>query len=189
MRHKHLSSKNYLTCFSSIANYPKNPRVEQMNLDFIYTWVSCWDIHCQRFTCNFHNFTCLKINPPRLPQKNKSPSLIGGSSMRKEKLTGDKVLIYFYNHLFLWFLWLRRRAVYAPNLSRIEMIWNCRGLGWQAAVRTLNVFIKTHHPSLLFIFEIFSSSLKKIKRIFSSLGFNKLESVPAVGRSGGLVRC
>lgn len=67
------------------------------------------------------------------------------------------------------------------------MAWNCRGIGRVAAVRSLQVMIQTHKPSILFLSELKTSSLPKIQKIMSSLGFPNLEFVPSIGAAGGLV--
>lgn len=59
-------------------------------------------------------------------------------------------------------------------------------IGRQAAVRTLQLYVSTHKPHILFISELHTSSLPKVQNICKTTGFDSLEFVPSTGRAGGL---
>ncbi|KAL0355668.1 UNVERIFIED_CONTAM: LINE-1 retrotransposable element O protein [Sesamum radiatum] len=64
------------------------------------------------------------------------------------------------------------------------LCWNCQELGNPWTVHGLGEYIKTHHPSLVFLAETKcnSSRVDLLKRKFGMFGF----SVASVGKSGGL---
>lgn len=77
--------------------------------------------------------------------------------------------------------------MHALSSIMLAIIWNCRCMGRPEVVRSLRVFAKTHKPSLLFLFELRTSSTPKIQNLCYSLGFQHLEFIPAIGRAGGIL--
>ncbi|KAL0411141.1 UNVERIFIED_CONTAM: putative mitochondrial protein [Sesamum latifolium] len=64
------------------------------------------------------------------------------------------------------------------------LCWNCQGVGGPWTVRGLGEYIKTHHPSLVFLAETKckSSRIELLKRKWNMFGY----SVDSIGKSGGL---
>lgn len=71
----------------------------------------------------------------------------------------------------------------------IAIIWNCRGLGQPATVRSLSSLVSSHRPNVVFLSEIKSSNKEKIQKIALGLGFPCTEFIPSVGSAGGLLLC
>ena len=66
----------------------------------------------------------------------------------------------------------------------ICLSWNCRGLGQARAVHALSELVKTHKPTVIFLFETLVQS-NKIECLRVKLGFQNALAVDRSGRGGG----
>jgi exonuclease III len=63
--------------------------------------------------------------------------------------------------------------------------WNCRGLGNPQTVRDLHRLVKEKRPSLVFLMETKSQSIR-LEKVRVRIGFDNVFVVNSVGKSGGL---
>ena len=68
----------------------------------------------------------------------------------------------------------------------ICLSWNCRGLGQARVVHALSELVKTHRPTVIFLFETLVNS-NKIESLRVKLGFPNALAVDRSGRGGGAV--
>lgn len=86
-------------------------------------------------------------------------------------------------------IWLRRWVDAYPPIHHVSPGMELSRLGKAGRVRSLQVFVNTHKPSLLFVSELHTASNQRIQKNCSSLRFCNLEFVPAIVRAGGILLC
>lgn len=69
----------------------------------------------------------------------------------------------------------------------IVFVWNYRGLGRPVKIPSLREYNRSHRPGIVFISEVKISCVVRIEKIVFSLGFKKIQCVPSVGKSRGLL--
>lgn len=69
----------------------------------------------------------------------------------------------------------------------IFLLWNYRGLGRPATIRSLREYSLSNRPDVIFLSETKLSDEKRVTTVASILGFTKFHFLPSTGKSGGLL--